>query len=158
MNENISKEELTKIINSTKKKRFIFLIVACVLFIAAITFLIISLVIGNKDITNDNYYLCAYLCGICLCLGVTVLVLRAFFFSVPLKFYIALSKGEVKVTKSQEEVDVSDDNIIEIPVENNTSIDIDERSKELVNQYEELYKNGYITLEELEAKKKEILK
>lgn len=151
------KEQLKKEIEKYTKLKKLFLFIAIAIFAAALALLIVAIVLGTNDVRDDSFYLTSYLAGICLCFGITTLILRSVLFSFKIAVTQALLDGDIEVDESGQYKQVIKE--VDVKPVNEPSKEESQLTKEqeLIKQYEELYKNGYISAEDLETKKKEIL-
>ena len=138
------KEEYRK----AKLGALIFFIISMTCFAACIALIIASIIIGSKD--SNGWFVYGYSAGICMSLGFTFIILRAIFFSGKIKFLLTIEEAQKNpLPPSQKEM------VEAKPVEGFK--EENKRENKLYEQYENLYKQGYITKEELDQKRKELL-
>ena len=145
------KEQLQKEIDSMMRSRKIFLFIAIGFFVISLALFITSVVFGLRDINSEEYYLTAYLSGIALMIGLTMMILRSALFNFRINVRRAIINGNIKVEQDGRFVQTVD--VKPVPEEKPLS-----KEEELYKQYEELYKAGHITKEDLDKKKEELLK
>ena len=148
---NIDKKQLQKEIDSMIRTRKIFLFIAIGLFAVTFALSMAAFIIGFSDIGGDLYFYLAQLGGIFLMGALTMLILRSALFSFRINVRRAMIDGLITIDEKGQYVPVTDVK----PVIENKELT---REEELVKQYEELYEKGYISKEDLDAKRKEILK
>ena len=148
-----NKEQLQKEIDGMMRSRKIFFILAMSFFGVSLGLMIASIVVGSRDINSELFEYLTYFSGVSLMVAVTMLILRSVLFSYRINVRRAIINGIITVDDKGQYVPTVDVK----PVEEEAP-KVMTREEELVKQYEELQKQGFITEEELEAKKKEILK
>lgn len=141
-------KEIEKEIKKAKTGALVFFIISMCLFGLAIGLIITSIIIGSKS--SDAWFVYGYCAGICMSLGFTFLILRSVFFMSKIKF-ILFTQEQEKAIKEAQASQVVDAKPVDSFKEEST------RENKLYQQYENLYKQGYITKEELEQKRKELL-
>ena len=141
-------KEIEKEIKKAKTGALVFFIISMSLFGLAIGLIIASIIIGSNK--TDAWFVYGYSAGICMSLGFTFLILRSVFFTSKIKF-IMFAKEQEKSMKEAQASQVVDAKPVDSFKEEST------RENKLYQQYENLYKQGYITEEELEQKRKELL-
>ena len=141
-------KEIEKEIKKAKTGALVFFIISMSLFALAIWLILSSIIIGSKS--SDAWFVYGYGAGICMSLGFTFLILRSVFFMSKIKFILFTQEQEKAINEAQT-----------APVVDAKPVDSfkEEASREnkLYQQYENLFKQGYITQEELEQKRKELL-
>lgn len=137
-------KEVGKEIKKARTGALVFFIISMVLFGLAIGLIIASIIIGTRN--SDEWFVYGYAAGICMSLGFTFLMLRSVFFVSKIRFLIFNLEQE----KAQP-TPVVDAKPVESFKEESS------RENKLFQQYENLYQQGYITKEELEQKRKELL-
>lgn len=148
-----NKEQLQKEIDGMMRSRKIFFILSMSFFGASLGLMIASIVVGSRDINSQLFEYLTYFAGVSLMVGVTMLILRSVLFSYRINVRRAIIDGIITIDDKGQYVPTVDVK----PVEEETSKPMT-REEELVKQYEDLQKQGFITEEELEKKRKEILK
>ena len=141
-------KEVEKEIKKAKTGALVFFIISMCLFGLAIGLIITSIIIGTKS--SDAWFVYGYSAGICMSLGFTFLILRSVFFMSKIKF-ILFTQEQEKAIKEAQASQVVDAKPVDSLKEEST------RENKLYQQYENLYKQGYITEEELEQKRKGLL-
>ena len=141
-------KEIEKEIKKAKTGALVFFIISMCLFGLAIGLIITSIIIGSKS--SDAWFVYGYCSGICMSLGFTFLILRSVFFMSKIKF-ILFTQGQEKAIKEAQTSKVVDAKPVDSFKEEAS------RENKLYQQYENLYNQGYITKEELEQKRKELL-
>jgi|GEM_PF-4364533 len=141
-------KEIEKEIKKAKTGALVFFIISMSLFALAIGLIIASIIIGSKS--SDAWFVYGYGAGICMSLGFTFLILRSVFFMSKIKF-ILFSQEQEKAIKEAQASKVVDAKPVDSFKEEAS------RENKLYQQYENLYNQGYITKEELEQKRKELL-
>ena len=141
-------KEVEKEIKKAKTGALVFFIISMCLFGLAIGLIITSIIIGTKS--SDAWFVYGYSAGICMSLGFTFLILRSVFFMSKIKF-ILFTQEQEKAIKEAQASQAVDAKPVDSFKEEST------RENKLYQQYESLYKQGYITEEELEQKRKELL-
>ena len=143
-----SKEELQKELKKAKQGALIFFIITMSLFGLAVGLVIAAIIIGSKD--ANAWFPYAYGAGISMSIAFACLVMRSVFFTAKIRYLIALSQQQEHPQPL--EAPVVDAKPVEPFKEENS------RENKLYQQYENLYKQGYINKEDLDKKKEEILK
>ena len=141
---NFSKEQLEKEYKKAKLGELIFFIISMVGFGAAVALVIVALIIGG-----DKWYPYGYSAGIAMCLAFTFLIMRSMLFTA--KIRMIQQAGQVQ------QVVMDELKKQENPAQHVEAFKAQTREQKLFEQYENLYKQGFITAEELEQKKKELL-
>lgn len=147
-----NKEQLQKEIDGMMRSRKIFFILSMSFFGVSLALMIASIVIGSKDINSELFEYLTYFSGVSLMVAVTMLILRSVLFSYRINVRRAIIDGIITIDDKGQYVPTVDVKPVEEAPKEMT------REEELVRQYEELQKQGFITEEELEKKRKEILK
>ena len=142
------KKEIEKEIKKAKTGALVFFLISMTLFGLAIGLIITSIIIGTKS--SDAWFVYGYGAGICMSLGFTFLILRSVFFMSKIKF-ILFTQEQEKAIKEAQATQVVDAKPVDSFKEEAS------RENKLYQQYENLYNQGYITKEELEQKRKELL-
>lgn len=145
---NITPEELKNELKKAKLGALIFFIISMSCFGISLALIIVSIIIGSTN--SDGWYVFGYCAGICLSLGFTFLILRTSFFVNKIRFLLTIEEASKNPTIPGQS-DIVDAKPVE-PFKEESS-----RENKLYQQYENLYKQGYITKEELEQKRKELL-
>ena len=145
---NITPEQIQNEIKKAKLGALIFFIISMSCFASALALIIVAIVVGASH--PDEWFIFGYIAGICLSLGFTFLVLRSVFFTVKIRFLLSVEEAQ-KNPAIAEDSPLVDAKPVESFNENNS------RENKLFQQYENLYNQGYITKEELEQKRKELL-
>ena len=104
-----------------------------------------------QDIGGDIFFYLAQLSGSTLMVAITMLILRSVLFSYRINVRQAIIDGVIQVNEQGQYVQTVD--VKPVPEEKPLS-----KEEELYKQYEELYKAGHITKEDLDKKKEELLK
>lgn len=141
-------KEIEKEIKKAKTGALVFFIISMCLFGLAIGLIITSIIIGSKS--SDAWFVYGYGAGICMSLGFTFLILRSVFFMSKIKF-ILFTQEQEKAIKEAQTSKVVDAKPVDSFKEEAS------RENKLYQQYKNLYNQGYITKEELEQKRKELL-
>jgi len=133
-----------KALRFIKRFKLASLICAIVLFVLGVALIVVGAIFSNTEVAFDFWYTG----GISIVLGVAFLLMRLIFCKVRIEFLTEESTTYVvneikKEEKKPHVIDVSSKPI--------------SKEEQLYSQYEELYKNGFITKEDLEKKKKELL-
>lgn len=144
----MDQKEVEKEIKKARTGALVFFIISMVLFGLAIGLVIASIIIGTRN--SDGWFVYGYAAGICMSLGFTFLILRSVFFMSKIKF-ILFTQEQEKAVKEAQASRVVDAKPVESFKEESS------RENKLFQQYENLYQQGYITKEELEQKRKELL-
>lgn len=147
-----NKEQLQKEIDGMMRSRKIFFILAMSFFGVSLGLMIASIVVGSRDINSELFEYLTYFSGVSLMVGVTMLILRSVLFSYRINVRRAIIDGIITIDDKGQYVPTVDVKPVEEAPKEMT------REEELVRQYEDLQKQGFITEEELEKKRKEILK
>ena len=142
----IDEKELKEEFKKAKKGAFAFFVVSMILFGASIALVIVSIIVGSTN--GDAWFPYGYSAGICMSLGFTFLILRSVFFTSKMRFLLMVEQQKSQPTSQGPVVDAK-------PVE--AFKEESSRENKLYQQYENLYKQGYITQEELDQKRKELL-
>lgn len=148
-----NKEQLQREIDGMMRSRKIFFILSMSFFGVSLALMIASIVVGSRDINSELFEYLTYFSGVSLMVAVTMLILRSVLFSYRINVRRAIINGIITVDDKGQYVPTVDVK----PVEEETPKEMT-REEELVKQYEDLQKQGFITEEELEKKRKEILK
>jgi len=145
---NLSKEQIEQEIAKAKKGQLIFFILSMAFIGITVALIIVSIILGAKNSSGDAWYVYGYSAGMSMCIAVTFLIIRSVFFSTKIKALQMLQENHTTA------------NIHVAPEVTARPVEPVEKSREekLVEQYENLLKQGIITQEEFEAKKAEILK
>ena len=146
----IDKEKLQQEINSMRRSQKVFLILAIVFFAISSALAIAATVMAVQDIGGDIFFYLAQLSGSTLMVAITMLILRSVLFSYRINVRQAIIDGVIQVNEQGQYVQTVD--VKPVPEEKELS-----REEELVKQYESLYKQGLISEEDFEKKRKEIL-
>lgn len=141
----IDEKELKEEFRKAKLGALIFFIISMSCFGLTIALVIVSIFVGMND--SSAWFPYGYCAGICMSLGFTFLILRSVFFTAKMKLLLMVEQ-EKSQPANKETVDAK-------PVE--AFKEESSRENKLYQQYENLYKQGYITKEELEQKRKELL-
>ena len=144
----LDQKEIEKEIKKAKTGALVFFIISMSLFALAIGLIITSIIIGSKS--SDAWFVYGYGAGICMSLGFTFLILRSVFFMSKIKFILFTQEQEKAINEAQT-AQVVDAKPVDSFKEEAS------RENKLYQQYENLFKQGYITQEELEQKRKELL-
>lgn len=152
---NLDKAKLQKELEELLLKKKIFLIVSLSLFAISIGLAIAYIVmVVQKTISDNTAVVLSVISDITFCAAIVILVLRSALFSFKINIRRAILNGEVQISDVQSidpnSVPITDVKPAPQPV-------IKTREQELVDQYEDLYNKGYISKEDFESKKKEIL-
>ena len=147
-----NKEQLQKEIDSLMRNRKIFFILAMAFFGVSAALAIASIVVGAKDIGSELFANLAYYSGIALMVAVTMLILRSVLFTFRINVRRAMIDGVISMDDQGQYVRTVDVKPVEETPKSLT------REEELVKQYEDLYKQGFISEEDYKKKKEEILK
>ena len=144
----IDPKQIEKESKQAKLGALIFFIISMSLFGLSLVLVIISIIVASKD--SVAWFPYAYGAGISMSLGFTFIVLRSVFFVSKLRYLMAVEQAQ-KHPESQMSSPVVDAKPVESFKEESS------RENKLYQQYENLFKQGYITKEELEQKRKELL-
>ena len=144
----INPKEIKEEYKKAKLGALIFFIISMSAFGLAIALVIVSIIIGSKD--SNGWFVYGYSAGISMSVGFTFIILRSIFFTSKMKFLLAIEEAQKNPTPPSEGP-VVDAKPVESFKEESS------RENKLYQQYENLYKQGYITEEELEQKRKELL-
>lgn len=152
---NFDKAKLQKELEELLLKKKIFLIVSLSLFAISIGLAIAYIVmVVQKTISDNTAVVLSVISDITFCAAIVILVLRSALFSFKINIRRAILNGEVQIS----DVQSIDPNSVPITdVKPAPQSVIKTREQELVDQYEDLYNKGYISKEDFESKKKEIL-
>lgn len=153
---NIDKAKLQKELDSLLMKKKIFLIISISLFAVSLILAIIFIImVVQKSISDNTSVLLSVLSDVTFCAAIVILVLRSVLFTYQINVRKAILSGQVQIMDATQ----GDPHIVPITdvKEAPQAGPMKTKEQELVDQYEELYKKGYISKEDFEAKKKEIL-
>lgn len=143
----IDEKQIKEEYRKAKLGALIFFIISMCAFGAAIALVIVSIIIGSKD--SNGWFVFGYSAGICMSIGFTFIILRSVFFTSKMRFLMAVDEAQKNPAPAPAPtVDAK-------PVE--SFKEESSRENKLYQQYENLHKQGYITDEELEQKRKELL-
>lgn len=145
---NKTPEQIEKEIKQAKLGALIFFIISMTCFAASLGLIIAAIVIGAKD--AENWYPFGYGAGITMTIAFTFLILRSVYFTSKIRFYMVMEEAK------KQQPNIMDTPVVDVkPVE--AFKEEASRENKLYQQYEKLYEQGYITKEELEQKRKELL-
>lgn len=152
------KEQIKKELDQLLLKRKIFLIISLSLFAVSIGLSIAYIILMlQKTISDNTAVILSVTSDITFCAAIVMLILRSVFYSFKVNVRRAILNGQVQIQDLQN-IDPNMVNTVDVkPAEGNVAPVIKTREQELVDQYEDLYKKGYISKEDFEAKKKELL-
>lgn len=144
----IDKNEIEKEYKKAQKGALVFFIISMSLFGITLALVIVSIIVGAKD--GQAWFPFGYASGICMSLAFTFIILRSVFFTSKMRMLIAIEQAESQPAP-QGQAPIVDAQPVEAFKEESS------RENKLFQQYENLHKQGYITDEELEQKRKELL-
>lgn len=147
---NIDKKQIQKEIDSLRRNQKIFFILGLSFFGVALALSIAAFVLFFKDVGGDLFFYLAQLGGTMLMVAITMLILRTALFTFRINVRLAMLQGIVTIDEKGQYVPTVD--VKPVPEEK-----VKSKEEELVDQYENLYKQGHISKEDFEKKKKEIL-
>lgn len=140
-------QQFQKELKQAKTGALIFFIISMSLFALSVALVVISIIVGSKD--PESWYPYGYGAGLCMSLGFTFIILRSVFFTSKVRFLMMIEQNESQT--KQQFTETIDATPVQAFTEENS------RENKLFQQYENLYNQGYITKEELEQKRKELL-
>ena len=140
-------QQFQKELKQAKTGALVFFIISMSLFALSIALVIVSIIVGSKD--SEGWYPYGYGAGLCMSLGFTFIILRSVFFTSKVRFLMMIEQNESQA--QQQFTETIDATPVQAFNEENS------RENKLFQQYENLYQQGYITKEELEQKRKELL-
>lgn len=159
---NLSKEQLQRQLDLLLKRRRIFLICSICLFSLGAAFVVAWLVFFiTKGVDDDLAFAFSISSDLCISAAIVLLILRSSLYSYKINIIKAILNGTVQASVVDDmgsQRTVYTTNVNPFPSEKEAQPQaIKTREQELVDQYEDLYKKGYISQEDFETKKKEIL-
>lgn len=143
----IDEKQLKEEFRKAKLGALVFFIISMSAFGLAIALIIVSIIVGSND--GNAWFVYGYSAGICMSLGFTFLILRSVFFTAKMKFLFSIEEAQKNPARAQQ-TPVVEAKPVEAFKEESS------RENKLYQQYENLYKQGYITKEELDQKRKEL--
>ena len=144
-----TKEQFDKDVKNIKKFKLgalIFFILAMVCMGVSVAFAVVAAIIGSK---GGTWYVFGYIAGLLMSVGFALLIIRSVFFTGRLRL-IAAMQAQIQARESDLNQQMSQQNVSSFQQEAS-------RENKLYQQYENLYKQGLITQEDLEKKRKELL-
>lgn len=154
---NFDKAQIQKELDILLRKKKIFLIISLSLFAVSLALSIIFVVMMvQKTIADNTALILSVASDITFCAAIVILVMRSVLYSFKVNIRRAILNGQVQINEVHE-VDPSVVTTDVTPVNDEQVPTIKTKEQELVDQYEDLYKKGYISKEDFEAKKKDIL-
>lgn len=154
---NFDKAQIQKELDILLRKKKIFLIISLSLFVVSLALSIIFVVMMvQKTIADNTALILSVASDITFCAAIVILVMRSVLYSFKVNIRRAILNGQVQINEVHE-VDPSVVTTDVTPVNDEQVPTIKTKEQELVDQYEDLYKKGYISKEDFEAKKKDIL-
>lgn len=153
---NFDKAKIQKELDELLLKKKIFLIISISLFVISFALAIIyAVMVIKKTIADDASVVLSVISDITFCAAIVMLVLRSALYSYKINVRRAILDGQIQMIDPND-IKTMVPPIVDVKEVHETHI-IKTKEQELVDQYEDLYKKGYITKEDFEAKKKEIL-